>query len=658
MTGDHSFIDLGSFASRFHQTEEVHAYEILGCHPIGDGGSVFRAWAPDAKAISVVGDFNGWDVDLNTMERISEGGIWECTVSGLIEFDIYKYAVKKSDGTRVLKSDPYGYHFETRPSNASRVYHLDRYEWNDAEWQRKKDLNSIYDCPINIYEVHFGSWQRYPDGNPFSYRTMASELIPYVRDMGYTHIELLPMMEYPFDGSWGYQVTGYFAPTSRYGTPEDFMQFIDLCHQAGIGVIMDWVPAHFPKDENGLYRFDGGCCYEYPDPRKGEHLEWGTCVFDYGRPEVRSFLISNALFWLDKYHIDGIRVDAVASMLYLDYNRRNGEWIPNIHGGRENLEAVDFLRRLNEEVFHAYPKTLMIAEESTAWPLVSRPTSTGGLGFNYKWNMGWMNDMLRYMSLDPLARKYNHDNLTFSFFYAFSENFMLPISHDEVVHGKCSLINKMPGSYEEKFASVRAFMSYMIAHPGKKLMFMGCEFGQFKEWDFESGLDWLLLDYEAHRMLKNFSRSLNHFYLDSPQLWENDFSWEGFSWIANDDYKQSVICFRRIDHRGNELIVVCNFNPVRRDNYRIGVPLQGAYAEVFSTDVPEFGGEGILNGIVTSENKPMHGFAQSVSLTLPPLSVLYFQWKECVKDRIQEQNLNHARRIKKAKKQKGELHVS
>ena len=613
-------------ALRFGQGIDCRAYEWLGCHSLGDGAYVFRVWAPSARAVSLVGDFNAWDQAADPMTPVG-GGVWETQTGKAGEYDSYKYAITGAEGKTVLKSDPYGFHFETRPANASKVIDLEGYEWQDGDWLRRKEESSLYDCPVNIYEVHAGSWRQYPDGNVFSYEKLADELIPYVKDMGYTHVELLPVMEYPFDGSWGDQVTGYYAPTSRYGTPKGFMAFVDRCHQAGIGVIVDWVPAHFPKDENGLYRFDGSHCYEYADPRKGEHYEWGTCVFDYGRSEVRSFLISNAMFWLDAYHVDGIRVDAVASMLFLDYNRRDGEWTPNIYGGKENLEAVSFLKQLNETVFAAYPKTMMIAEESTSWPMVSRPTSDGGLGFNYKWNMGWMNDMLHYMSLDPLFRKFSHDNLTFSFFYAFSENFVLPISHDEVVHGKCSLINKMPGSYEDKFASVRLFLAYMMAHPGKKLLFMGCEFGQFKEWDYESGLDWLLLDYDSHRMLQHYSKTLNHFYLETPALWENDFSWDGFSWIAHDDYSQSVIAFRRMDNHGHEIIAVCNFTPVKREQYRIGVPAHGVYSEVFNSDAAEFGGSGVINGTVESELTPMHGFAQSVSLTLPPLSVLYFKLK-------------------------------
>ena len=611
----------------FGRGTNCRAWELLGCHYLGDGTYGFRVWAPEASAVSLVGDFNGWEPGLHPLEALG-GGIWECQSSQVGEYDPYKYAITGPDGKTVMKADPYGFHFETRPSNASKVYNLEGYVWGDGDWLRRKEENSIYDCPVNIYEVHAGSWRQYPDGSPFSYDKLADELIPYLLEMGYSHVELLPMMEYPYDGSWGYQVTGYYAPTSRYGDPKGFMSFVDRCHQAGIGVIIDWVPAHFPKDACGLYRFDGTPCYEYADPRKGEHYEWGTCVFDYGRNEVRSFLISNAMFWLETYHVDGIRVDAVASMLYLDYNRREGEWLPNQYGGKENLEAVDFLRRLNESVFAAHPKTMMIAEESTSWPLVSRPTCDGGLGFNYKWNMGWMNDMLHYMSLDPLFRKFNHDNLTFSFFYAFSENYVLPISHDEVVHGKGSLINKMPGSYEEKFAGVRLFLAYMMAHPGKKLLFMGGEFGQFKEWDYESGLDWLLLDYESHRMLQHYTKTLNHFYLETPALWENDFSWDGFSWIAHDDYSQSVIVFRRIDQKGKELLVVCNFTPVQRTGYRIGAPVLGSYTEVFNTDQLEFGGSGVLNGTLDSEPVPMHGFPQSLSLTLPPLSVLYFRLKK------------------------------
>ena len=609
----------------FDQTE-FHTYRYLGCHRALSGGYVFRVWAPEAKAVSLVGDFNGWNTAALPLSPVQEG-VWEVTTDSVNEYDAYKYYVVGPDGQGVMKADPYAYHYETRPSTASRVYSLGDFAWADDAWQKQKAKTSVYNIPVNIYEVHVGSWKQYQDGNHFSYEKLADELIPYVQSMGYTHIELMPVTEYPFDGSWGYQVTGYYAPTSRYGTPKGLMSFIDRCHRGGIGVIMDWVPGHFPKDECGLYRFDGTPCYEYADPRKGEHKEWGTCVFDFGRPEVRSFLISSVLFWLEYYHIDGIRVDAVASMLYLDYNRRDGEWVANAHGGHENLEAVEFLQLLNRAVFAEYPHTMMIAEESTAWPMVSRPPEMGGLGFNYKWNMGWMNDMLRYASLDPLFRKDNHNALTFSFFYAFSENFVLPVSHDEVVHGKGSLLNKMPGTYEEKFAGFRLFLAYMMAHPGKKLTFMGTEFGQFSEWNYQKELDWLLLDYPAHRTLQAYTCALNRFYRDHPPLWDNDFTWEGFSWIAHDDNAQSVIAFRRIARDGSELIAVCNFTPVCREQYRIGVPEYATYEEVFNTDASCFDGGGVVNGVVKAEMIPLHGHEQSVSLTLPPLSVIFLRKK-------------------------------
>lgn len=608
----------------FHEGMNAKAYEYLGAHPV-DGGVCFRVWAPNVQWAGVAGDFNGWQPDKAPMTKISSG-VWECFVDGVNRYDAYKYYFRTADGREFYKSDPFAFHCETRPGTASKYYGELDFDWSDKGWLRKRKKADIYSSPMNIYEVHAGSWQLYDDGNPLSYRDLADRLIPYVKDMGYTHIELLPVMEYPFDGSWGYQVTGYFAPTSRYGTPEDFAYFVNAAHNAGIGVILDWVPAHFPKDTYGLYEFDGGACYEYADPRKGEHLQWGTRVFDYGKPEVQSFLVSSAMFWISEYHIDGLRVDAVASMLYLDYGRDDGNWIPNCHGGRENLEAVAFLKKLNESVFREHGDVLMIAEESTAWPMVSRPTYLGGLGFNFKWNMGWMNDCLRYFSLDGLARKFNHDCLTFSFFYAFSENFVLPISHDEVVHGKCSLINKMPGTYEEKFAGVRSFLGYMMSHPGKKLLFMGCEFGQFIEWNYKQQLDWLLLDYEAHRQLKSYVSALNKFYLANSPLWEIDYSWEGFSWIVSDDSSNSVVAYIRRDKKENELIALCNFTSVTRQKYRIGVPKPGTYRVVFSSALPEFGGKGESTvGSVRAKKKPMHGYEYSIELDIEGLSCMYIK---------------------------------
>ena len=616
----------------FHEGTNAKAYEYLGAHPV-DGGVCFRVWAPNVQWAGGAGDFHGWQPDKAPITQISSG-VWECFVDGVNRYDAYKYYFRTADGREFYKSDPFAFHCETRPGTASKYYGELDFDWSDKGWLRKRKKADIYSSPMNIYEVHAGSWQLYDDGNPLSYRDLADRLIPYVKDMGYTHIELLPVMEYPFDGSWGYQVTGYFAPTSRYGTPEDFAYFVNAAHNAGIGVILDWVPAHFPKDTYGLYEFDGGACYEYADPRKGEHLQWGTRVFDYGKPEVQSFLVSSAMFWISEYHIDGLRVDAVASMLYLDYGRDDGNWIPNCHGGRENLEAVAFLKKLNESVFREHGDVLMIAEESTAWPMVSRPTYLGGLGFNFKWNMGWMNDCLRYFSLDGLARKFNHDCLTFSFFYAFSENFVLPISHDEVVHGKCSLINKMPGTYEEKFAGVRSFLGYMMSHPGKKLLFMGCEFGQFIEWNYKQQLDWLLLDYEAHRQLKSYVSALNKFYLANSPLWEIDYSWEGFSWIVSDDSSNSVVAYIRRDKKENELIALCNFTSVTRQKYRIGVPKPGTYRVVFSSALPEFGGKGESTaGSVRAKKKPMHGYEYSIELDIEGLSCMYIKNTSRKKDK-------------------------
>ncbi len=599
------------------------AYTFLGCHP-DETGYTFRVWAPHAKRVSVVGDFSRWDEGAILMEPIG-GGVWEKRGVQAREYDAYKYKIEGK--TTLYKSDPYAFHTATRPQTDSKVYDISNFVWQDGAYREQKKGKSPFSAPMHIYEVHLGSWRRYPDGNFYTYRENAHKLVDYVKSMGYTHVELMPISEYPFDPSWGYQVTGYYAPTSRFGTPADFAYFVDVCHQNGIGVILDWVGAHFPKDANGLYTFDGDCCYEYADPLKNEHPDWNTRIFDYGRREVMSFLISNVIFWMEMYHIDGFRVDAVASMLYLDYGKRGKEWRPNCYGGNENLEAIAFLKRLCTAAFLHDETVLMIAEESTAFPMITKPPYDGGLGFSFKWNMGWMHDMLSYMSRDPLFRKGMHQNLTFSLTYAFSENFILPLSHDEVVHGKCSMLAKMPGEYEEKFHNLRAFYAYMMAHPGKKLSFMGSEFGQFIEWDFQKELDWNLLAYPMHRKMQRFVKELNQLYLAESPLWENDTDWEGFRWIANDDAGQSVIAFRRINKEGREIIVVCNFCPILREDYRIGVPACGTYTPILSTDKKQYGGRGTRIGKVQAEKKPFHGLPFSISLTLPPLSVLYFRKK-------------------------------
>lgn len=610
----------------FKQGRNCRAYDFFGAH-FTENGVVFRVWAPKARAVSVVGEFNMWNDESHPMEKIADG-IWEKEIEGIKQYDSYKFSVLAEDGVRRMKADPYAFHAETRPSNASKVFELKGFDWHDDEYLQGIYSRNIYESPVNVYELHAGSWRTYPDGEPYSYKALADELVPYLKEMSYTHVEFMPVLEYPFDGSWGYQVTGYFAVTSRYGTPHDFMYLVDKLHEAGIGVILDWVPAHFPKDAHGLYEFDGSCCYEYSDPLKREHADWGTRIFDFGKNEVISFLTSSAAFFFDKYHVDGLRVDAVASMLYLDYGRRGGEWRPNIYGGRENLEAVAFLKYLNESIFREYPHALMIAEESTAWPLVTKPVSVDGLGFNFKWNMGWMNDILRYCSLDGLSRKFNHDLITFSMFYAFSENFVLPISHDEVVHGKKSLLDKMPGTYEEKFAGLKAFLGYMYSHPGKKLLFMGQEFGQFIEWDEKKQLDWFLLDYDAHRKLHSFVKALNKVYKDNKPFWQIDYSWEGFNWLVSDDNSNSVAAFERIDKDGERVIAICNFTPVARENYRIGVESRGSLTFMLDSDAAQFGGEGKNNGKrIYTKKVPMHGKENSFEITLPGLSCIYLKYK-------------------------------
>ena len=612
----------------FHQGTAERAYDLLGAHSAnfdGRSGYIFRVWAPHARMVSLTGDFNGWNPYADPMQKVTEQGLWEIFQPGLKPYDLYKYVIQDRDGNTFTKADPYGFHMETRPATASKIYNLDEYHWNDNQWIVERDQTSPYNRPINIYEVHLGSWRRYPNGHFFEYAKLKEELIPYVKSMGYTHIEIMPITEYPYDGSWGYQVLGYFAPTSRYGTPSEFMAFVDACHQEGIGVILDWVPGHFPKDRDGLAQFDGEPCYEYQDPNKMEHKQWGTLVFDWGRNEVRSFLISNAMFWLDRYHIDGLRVDAVASMLYLNYGRNEGEWTPNCYGGRENLEAIAFFRDLNKAVFHAFPNALMIAEESTAWPLVTKPADVGGLGFNFKWNMGWMNDSLDYMKADPIFRQYKHNALTFPLTYAFSENYILPLSHDEVVHGKASLLNKMPGSYEQKFAGYKAYLGYMMAHPGKKLLFMGGELGQFIEWDFHKELDWTLLQYVAHRQLKQYVSDLNHIYLDQKPLWEQDQDWDGFQWIVVDDQSANVIGFRRIAKNGEECMILCNFSAMTHVGYPFGVPKTGRYDQIISSDDTIYGGEGKVEKRYVAAKEPFHGHPYSIRVDLPPLTTVYLK---------------------------------
>ena len=610
----------------FREGSFFRAYEALGSH-LTDGGTRFAVWAPNAAKVSVIGDFNGWNPASHPLSaRMDSSGIWEGFIPDLGQGEAYKYKiVSNNNGYEVEKFDPYAYYGEVPPRTASKIWNLD-YTWGDSAWLANRARANALDAPISIYEVHLGSWRRVPeDGNrSLHYREMAHQLGDYVHEMGFTHVELMPVMEHPFFGSWGYQVTGYFAPSARYGTPQDFMYLVDHLHQRGIGVYLDWVPSHFPTDEHGLGFFDGTHLFEHQDPRQGFHPEWNSSIFNYGRAEVRNFLVSNALFWLDKYHIDGLRVDAVASMLYLDYGRRAGEWIPNEHGGRENLQAVSFLRSLNEAVYRDDPGTQTIAEESTAWPQVSRPIYVGGLGFGMKWNMGWMHDTLKYFQTDPIYRKYNQDKLTFSIWYAFSENFVLPLSHDEVVHGKGSLVGKMHGDEWQQFANLRLLLGFMWTHPGKKLLFMGGEFGQKREWQHDESLEWHVLQYPLHSGAQRWVRDLNTFYRGSTALSEQDFTPEGFAWVDFRDSEASVLSFLRRGRNPEDVVlVVCNFTPIPRENYRVGVPRGGWWRESLNSDAPLYGGGGIGNfGGLEAAPLESHGHYHSLNLRLPPLAVL------------------------------------
>ncbi len=615
----------------FNEGTLLRAYQKMGAHLVehqGVAGCCFLVWAPSAERVSVVGDFNQWDGRRLPMRPRGASGLWEIFLPGVQAGTIYKYEVKSRVHSYMAnKADPYAFAAERRPNTASIVHDLGRYTWSDQAWLAERRVKQDLAAPIAVYEVHLGSWRRRPDGSFMSYSELADALIPYVRDLGYTHIELLPIAEHPYDGSWGYQVTGYYAPTARFGTPDEFRAFVDHCHQAGIGVIVDWVPAHFPKDEHGLGFFDGTHLYEHADPRQGEHSDWGTLIFNFGRNEVRNFLLSNALFWLDEYHIDGLRVDAVASMLYLDYSRKAGEWIPNKFGGRENLEAVDFLKRFNELVHQEHPDVLTFAEESTAWPMVSRPVYLGGLGFDLKWNMGWMHDILEYIEKDPLYRRYHHSGLTFSLIYAFTENFILPFSHDEVVHGKRSMLHKMPGDDWQRFANLRALYAFMYAHPGKKLLFMGGEFGQFNEWNAQTSLDWHSLDREFNAKLMAFMRDLNHVYRSEPALYEVDFNWEGFEWVDFRDVDNSIVSFiRRGKDKNDAIVVAANLTPVPHQGYRIGVPAPGYYREILNSDSVHYGGGNLGNsGGLPAEELAWQNQPYSVQITIPPLGVVYLK---------------------------------
>jgi len=615
----------------FSEGNHLRLYEQFGAHlrTIGDTeGVYFAVWAPNAQRVSVVGDFNGWDGRVNPMRRLLGSGVWELFLPGVSEGAHYKFEIRTQRGALLLKSDPFGFFSQHGKETSSMVYNLNRYQWSDRDWMKARPDHKLQTRPISIYEVHLGSWRRKAEekNRSLSYLELSEELIAYVLEMGYTHIELLPIAEHPFEGSWGYQVTNYYAPTSRFGTPDEFRHFVDKCHQAGIGLIMDWVPAHFPKDIHALAEFDGTDLYEHADPRQGEHQDWGTLIFNFGRNEVRNFLIGNALFWLDKYHIDGLRVDAVASMLYLDYSRKAGEWVPNAFGGRENLEAVYFLKRFNEVCYERFPGIMTIAEESTAWPGVTQPTYLGGLGFGFKWNMGWMHDFLHYMALDPIFRRFHHNSITFSLMYAFAEHFILVLSHDEVVHGKRSLLNKMPGDEWQQFANLRMFLAWMYGHPGKKLLFMGGEFGQRREWNHDGQLDWELVNQPKHDGLRRLVQHLNYVYKNEAALWDCDDSHEGFEWIDFHDSENSVVAFMRRSRDGGIIVFAVNATPVARQGYRLGVPVAGFYREIINTDAETYGGGNIGNmGGFEAEDFPWQGRTHSLMISLPPLATVAFK---------------------------------
>ncbi|MFW6266169.1 MAG: 1,4-alpha-glucan branching protein GlgB [Halanaerobiales bacterium] len=614
----------------FHRGEHYQSYDFLGSHITkvdGKRGVRFSVWAPNARRVSVVGDFNNWDSSIHRMKKVEDSGIWTIFTPEAKSDDIYKYHIVGPEGEKRLKADPYAFYAEKKPKTASKIFPIDKYQWNDKKWQQKKEDYHPLQEPMLIYEFHPGSWKRKNNGELLNYREIANELVDYVKKMGYTHIEFLPIAEHPFDGSWGYQTTGYFAVTSRYGNPDDFRYLVDKCHQNNIGVIIDWVPGHFCKDDHGLRKFDGTPLFESEDPRRAENIQWDTLNFDFAQPEIWSFLISNAYFWFEEFHIDGIRADAVSNMLYLNYQKKDGEWAANKYGGNENLEAIDFLQKLNEVIFRNFPGALMIAEESSAWPGVTSPTDSGGLGFNFKWNMGWMNDTLEYMEKDPLFRGGLHNNLTFSMMYTYSENYILPLSHDEVVHGKKSLLDKMPGNYWQKFANLRLLYAYMIAHPGKKLLFMGGEFGQFIEWDYKQELDWFLLEYEKHHKMQHYVKYLNNLYLKEKSLWIFDHNYHGFEWIEADDSDSSVISFMRFsDNEKEYILVICNFTPVRRNNYRVGIPEKAEYKIILNSDKEQFGGKNTqLNDYYKAEDIPSNNRPYSLEIDLPPLSSLYLK---------------------------------